>query len=206
MSYKNFLADDVEKLDKLNRVQLINSIVGYKSVNLVGTIDQNKRTNLAVVSSVCHLGSNPPLISMIIRPATVPRHTFSNILESKYYTLNQVTVDMVEQAHQTSARYPKDVSEFDATGLTPIFRDGFVAPFVAESPLQLGMSLNEVHHLECNGTEMIIGSVHSISVKEGALGEDGFVDLNKLNAVCASGVDAYYKPELIKRLAYAKPK
>lgn len=203
--YSHFKAADISELDKDRRVQLINSIVGYKSVNLIGTADLHGQTNLAVVSSVCHLGSNPPLLSMVIRPASAPRHTLSNILATRCYTINHVSEKMLYQAHQTSARYPKKTSEFDATGLSPIYREDFTAPFVEQSPLQIGMSLCEVHHLDCNNTELVIGQVHSLTLRSEALSDDGFIDLNALQTVCASGIDAYHLPSLLTRLPYAKP-
>ncbi|HBF47730.1 MAG TPA: flavin oxidoreductase, partial [Shewanella frigidimarina] len=47
---------------------------------------------------------------------SVPRHTFENIMQTGLYTINHVNQSIYEQAHQTSARYDKDESEFEATG------------------------------------------------------------------------------------------
>jgi flavin reductase (DIM6/NTAB) family NADH-FMN oxidoreductase RutF len=59
---------DIQKLDKIKRLNLINSITGIKPANLIGTVDETKNSNLAIFSSIVHLGSNPPLIGMVIRP------------------------------------------------------------------------------------------------------------------------------------------
>ena len=76
---------------------------------LVGTCDEKGQTNLAIVSSHFHLGSNPPLLAMILRPSTgnSERHTLHNLLETQYWTLNGFSLDDAAQAHQTSAPYPK---------------------------------------------------------------------------------------------------
>ena len=71
-----------ESLGKIPRLNLINSCMGYKSANLIGTISKDGRPNLAVFSSITHLGSDPALIGFILRPTTVPRHTYSNIKET----------------------------------------------------------------------------------------------------------------------------
>ena len=111
-------SDDLENMAKLARVQLATSLPGPKPICLIGTRSATGSPNLAPFSSITHLGSNPVLIGMVTRPDTVDRHTLSNILETKEWTINHVTREIVEQAHQCSARYPDDTSEFDATDLT----------------------------------------------------------------------------------------
>ncbi len=77
---KHFTRNDLDELQRRKRANLINSITGYKPANLIGTIDENGRTNLAIFSSCVHLGANPPLIGFIMRPiGDVTRHTYSNI-------------------------------------------------------------------------------------------------------------------------------
>ena len=56
----------IEKLEKIYRVNLMNSCSGYKSANLIGTISNNGQYNLAVFSSIVHLGSNPPLLGFFL--------------------------------------------------------------------------------------------------------------------------------------------
>jgi flavin reductase (DIM6/NTAB) family NADH-FMN oxidoreductase RutF len=134
---------EIEQLEKQKRVHLINSLGGFKSVALVGTADENKKTNLAIFSSIFHIGANPPLIGMIFRPSPPERDTMRNILETGFYTINHINENIYKQAHQTSARYDKDISEFDVTGLKPVYKNNFFAPFVSESHLQLGIDFKE---------------------------------------------------------------
>ena len=110
-------ASDLIQMEQRKRAHLINSVGGFKSVCLIGTVDLIGQTNLAIFSSIVHIGANPPLISFIMRPDSVERHTLANILETGSYTINHLNTSIYKQAHQTSARYPKELSEFDATGL-----------------------------------------------------------------------------------------
>ena len=102
-------APDIAAMAPEARALLINSLPGYKSAMLVGTCDAMGQTNLAIVSSHFHLGSNPPLLAMILRPSTgnSERHTLHNLLETQCWTLNGFSLDDAAQAHQTSAPYPK---------------------------------------------------------------------------------------------------
>jgi len=138
-----FTGDEIGAMTSRRRAAFVNSLSGFKSANLVGSADEKGRTNLAIMSSAVHLGSAPPLLALIIRPGGEERHTLSNILATGCYSINHVSRDLVEAAHQTAARYDRSVSEFDATGLTPRRHPGFAAPFVAEAAISLGMELRE---------------------------------------------------------------
>ncbi|MFZ9549986.1 MAG: flavin reductase family protein [Bacteroidia bacterium] len=192
-------------MEQRKRAQLINSISGFRSVALIGTIDTQGQTNLAIFSSIVHLGSNPPLLGFIMRPDSVERHTLTNIMDTGFYTINHIHQKMYEQAHQTSARYPKTMSEFDATQLTPLFKEGFIAPFVAESHIQLGMEFKERIEISINQTSMIIGEIKWIHFPDHCLSEDGFLDIEKAGSITSTGQDSYHTTQLLQRLEYAKP-
>ncbi len=200
----HFTKQAIANLENRYRAHLINSLSGFKSANLIGTQDNNGQTNLAIVSSVFHLGAHPPLVGMIIRPHSVPRHTLENLLATKQYTINHVNKDIYNKAHQTSARYDKDESEFDAAGLSTEYLNDFTAPFVKESKLKYALELKEHHLLGINGTELIIGEITDIYLDEACLQEDGFVDIEAIGTVAVSGLDSYHVTERLARLAYAK--
>jgi len=200
----HFTKARIDALEKHTRTHLINSLSGFKSANLIGTQDLLGNTNLSIVSSVIHLGAHPPLVGMIMRPHSVPRHTFENILQTGVYTINHVNKAIYKQAHQTSARYDKDESEFDATGLTPEYLNEFPAPFVEESRLKYSVKFVESKHLEINGTELVIGEIVDVYLDETALQSDGFLDLQAIDTVAVTGLDSYHTANKLTRLPYAK--
>lgn len=202
---KHFTSEALTQLEKNERAHLINSLGGFKSLALVGTSDSKRNTNLAVFSSIFHVGANPPLIGMIFRPSPPERNTYSNIIETSFYTINHVNETIYKQAHQTSARYDKEISEFEITGLTPEYKDAFFAPYVAESNIQLGIEFKEKIDLTINNTTLIIGEIKHIYIPENCLSKDGFVDIEKANTVTCSGLDSYHKTVQLDRLSYAKP-
>ncbi len=73
--------DDIAAMDDRYRVFFVNALSGFKAAHLVGTTSATEegQDNLALFSSVVHIGANPPLLGMISRPHTVPRHTLENI-------------------------------------------------------------------------------------------------------------------------------
>jgi flavin reductase (DIM6/NTAB) family NADH-FMN oxidoreductase RutF len=196
--------NDLMQMELRKRAHLINSVGGFKSVCLIGTVDLKGQTNLAIFSSIVHIGSNPPLISFIMRPDSVERHSLSNILETSSYTINHLNENIYKQAHQTSARYSKEVSEFDATGLSTEYKFNCKAPFVKESNIQLEMEFKQRIDLTINGTIMIIGEIKNIYIPEDCMQEDGFLDIEKAGTVTCSGLDSYHLSKSLERLPYAK--
>ena len=200
---KQFTRSDIDALAQRYRANLVNSLSGFKSATLVGTTNGNTN-NLAIVSSIVHVGANPPLIGMIMRPHTVLRDTLSNIKQQGFYTLNHVSTDWVDKAHQTSARYSPDESEFDAVDLTPQFSESFSAPFVKESEIKMGLKVAQ-HFTLLNETEMVIGEIQELHMPESIIDEDGYADIEKANTACISSLDSYHSTTRIAQFAYAKP-
>lgn len=202
---KHISFDAIMAMEKQERVHFVNSLAGFKSVALVGTADKKGKTNLAIFSSLMHLGANPALIALIFRPSPPERNTLSNLLETGFYTLNHINENIYQKAHQTSARYEKEISEFDETGLTPIYKNDFKAPFVQESLVQIGMAFREKIEITINNTIMVIGEILQVYFPENCLSKDGFLDIEKANTITCSGLDSYHKTIQLDRLSYAKP-
>ncbi len=202
---KYITSEDIETMDKQHCINFINSLGGFKSVCLVGTQNDQQQTNLAVFSSLVHLGSNPPLFGLISRPAAYERHTLENLMTTGFYTINHINEGIYKQAHQTAARYPRELSEFDATGLTTEYKNDFYAPFVAESNIQLAMEFKQKIDIELNNTVLIIGELKAAYIPENCQAADGFLDLEMANTVTCSGLDSYHTTTRLDRLSYAKP-
>ena len=196
---------DITELDKEYRRSFINSLAGFRQAVLVGTQSAAGKTNLAIFNSLIHLGANPALLGLINRPDSVQRDTLQNILETKEYTLNFVRATDFEKAHQTSARYEKDVSEFKEVGFEEEYIDGCAAPFVKDAVVKIAMRLEEIIPIPLNGTQLIVGSIVHVELKDGLVGQDGFVSLSDEETLLCQGLDAYFIASPIGRLPYAKP-
>ena len=192
-------------MDQRHRVHFINSLSGYKSANLVGTVNDAGITNLAIISSVVHLGADPALVAFINRPHTVERDTLDNLYSSECYTLNHVSKSFFKAAHHTSARYPHGVSEFNKSGLTEHY-GSLKAPYVAQSPIKLGLEFREKIDIKLNNTVMIIGEIVEVILDDLLIADDGKINLEASQTVAVSGLDEYHTAQSLGRLAYAKPK
>jgi flavin reductase (DIM6/NTAB) family NADH-FMN oxidoreductase RutF len=192
-------------MDRFYRMNLINSLSGYKQPFLVGTIDGRNRTNLGLFNSLVHIGAQPARLGFFIRPLTVPRHTYHNIIERKKFTINLVPEAFIDPSHQASADYPWGVSEFEKTGLTPYFSASHIAPYVEEATIRIGLELEEEQKLACNGNILIVGKVVEIYVPENGIFPNGSIDIIGQKTAGVIGLDTYFTTEFKKILPYARP-
>ncbi|MCE2789733.1 MAG: flavin reductase [Saprospiraceae bacterium] len=201
----HFTAEDISALGRIERLTLINSVTGYKPANLVGTASENGKTNLAIISSVVHMGSDPPLIGFFMRPMVTERHTMENILATGCFTINHVHHQIAEKAHFTSADFPREVSEFDRCALTSEFLEGFHAPFVAESKIKIGLELADKLDISLNKTMLVIGKITHLFFAPEVLEQDYHLNLNAAGTICVSGLDTYHSVDVLARYPYARP-
>ncbi len=187
----------ISKLNKIKRLKLINSICGIRSVHLVGTKSYNGISNLAIFSSITHLGSNPPLLGLISRPSTlVRRDTMKNILDTGTYTINSIERNMLDRAHRTSGKFSRNVSEFDTCDFDEEILANFSSPFVMESEIKIGMKFIDSIHIKYNDTYMIVGEIQLIHTKQSVV--------NHSESVGVIGLNDYYSTSKIKNLDYVR--
>lgn len=200
-----FRNGELQSMDHQYRLHLLNSVTGYKSANLIGTRSKSGVTNLAVVSSVTHISSNPPIVGYFVRAGDDPPDTFENIINTKSYTVNHISTNLIKKAHQTSAKYDSDLSEFEIAGFTEEYSETIFAPFVAESRIKMGLEFRNRYPISESGTVLIIGEIVEVRIPEEFISDDGHIYLHKANTVTISGLDAYHLPKLLHRFSHAKP-
>ena len=196
--------NEIKDWERFYRGNFINCLSGFKPASIIGTISKNKIPNLSIFSNIVHLGADPALVGIINRPLAASPHTISNIEATLQFTINHIQKAFVANAHQTSAKYELDVNEFDATGLTAIYKNNFEAPFVEESNVQIGLELVEIIPIKHNGTFIIIGSIKDVYLDKELILSDGFIDIQKSGSIVSLGVDGYYSCEQIGRYEYAR--
>jgi flavin reductase (DIM6/NTAB) family NADH-FMN oxidoreductase RutF len=203
----NLNISDIQGMEQRFRTTFINSLAGFKQAVLVGSRSAEGQTNLAIFNSLIHLGANPALFGLISRPAVegVKRHTLQNIMDTGSYTLNFVRSEHFKEAHQTSARYADDVSEFEAVGFQKMYLKDFGAPCVQEAVVWVAMRLEELIPIALNGTTLIVGSIQQVHTNGVEVKEDGFLDLSAADVLLCQGLDAYFSARPIGRLPYAQP-
>ena len=201
-----FSEDDIDNLHHLYKINLINSCSGYKSANLIGTKSSHGIENVAVFSSVTHIGSSPAMFGFFMRPTTVMRHTYENIKDTGFFTINHIHKSIIEDAHHTSAKYETAISEFDVTELVSEYKTDFQSPFVKNAPIQLAMQFVEEYDIKANNTILVVGKIVGLYINDNLIEKDGFVNLSKAEVAAINGLDGYIVADKNIRLGYQRPK
>lgn len=197
---------DFQQMERFFRRNFFNTLPGPRGLHLIGTKGHRGIENLGLFSSVVHIGATPPHLGFIMRPLTVPRHTYHHLKAQGYFTLNTVHPDILPQAHQASANYALEESEFEATGLTPFYSDHCPAPYVEESSIKIGLSYVEDHYLKSNDTMFVVGKIEEVIIPETVMQDTGHIDHNALHTMVVAGLDTYFDTEENARLPYARAK
>ena len=93
-------------------------------VVLVSTL-HGKTKNVAPFGMIMPISSRPPLLVIGV---SEKRDTFKNIKECGEFVVGVAGPDLVKQIEITAERFPRDVSEFEKAGLTPV-KSRIVKPF-----------------------------------------------------------------------------
>ena len=99
-------------------------IIPPPPVVLVSTLHGDVK-NLAPFGMNMPISSNPPLYAIGVRAT---RDTYKNILETKEFVVAVPGPDLIEEINKTAESFPREISEFEKAGLTPLGSE-VVKPF-----------------------------------------------------------------------------
>ena len=190
---------DPAQLPKIDVYRVLISAVVPRPIAFVSTIAADGSTNLAPFSYFNAISSDPPLIGIAIadRGPDDPKDTLRNIRESREFVVNLVSESILDAMVETAGEWPRSVSEFGPSKLTPMKSERVRAPYVAESPLQLECRLHQ--ELRLGNSFLVVGEVVLVRVADDVL-TNGRIDPAKLAPVGRLGGELYAGlGEVVKR-------
>ncbi len=172
--------------------------IAPRPIAFVSTVDAAGNVNLSPFSFFNIFGSNPP--TLIFSPArrvrdNTTKHTLQNIQETMVCTVNIVDYPMVEQMSLASTEYDKGVNEFVKAGLTQVASDLIAAPRVGGSPLAMECRVSQIIETGDHGGagNLVIAEVINVHLRDDACGENGLLDVDKLDLVGRMGGSYYVR-------------
>jgi flavin reductase (DIM6/NTAB) family NADH-FMN oxidoreductase RutF len=125
----------------------LTEVVIPRPIALVATVDPDGAANLAPFSFFTVVSSNPPFVAFA--PQRVGRtgrkkDTLRNLEQVGEFTVSVVTEEIAERVNRCAAPLPYGDSEFEHSGLTPVAAVRVKAPLVAESPVGLECTVEEI--------------------------------------------------------------
>jgi flavin reductase (DIM6/NTAB) family NADH-FMN oxidoreductase RutF len=166
--------------------KLMAALIVPRPIGWTSTLSPSGINNLAPFSFFMMITSSPPHIAISIGAREgETKDTLRNIRHTGEFVLNTVSAGIGQQMAITAADWPSDVSEFDATGLTPVPSEVVRPMRVAEAPANLECVSRDIMAVggPPYGAHLVIAEVVQIHVRDDLLMERNRIDLQKLDAV-----------------------
>jgi len=151
------------------------TIIYPTPVLIIGTYDSQERPNLAAVAWGGICCSTPPCVAVSLRKS---RHSHSNIMQRKAFTVNILSEDMVKKADYYGIVSGKDEDKFAKTGITPVKSELVDAPYGREFPFVLECRLYK--SIELGAHTQFIGEILDVKAEESILDPDGQLNIENL--------------------------
>ena len=133
--------------------------------------EKNARGNIVTIAWCGIVASNPPQISVSIRPG---RHSHSLIMSEREFAINVPTEDIVRQVDACGVISGKGFDKAAAFSLNFLPASRISAPLVKECPVNIECSLVDVVRLGSH--DAFIGRVLAVHADSEVVGKDGKID------------------------------
>lgn len=144
---------------------------------------------LAWVGTVC---SNPPMISISVRPS---RYSHELISRSGEFAINIPDSGMTEICNFCGSRSGRDIDKFKALKLNKENSFKLKTPMIKECPISIECFVRQTLNLGTH--DVFIGEVASVNAQEKYIYPDGDIDYEKMDMITYL-MGNYYKAEIIK--------
>ena len=140
---------------------------------LVSVADRAGNTNLFTVAWTGTICSDPPMVSVSVRPERFSHHM---IEETGEFVINLTTEALVYATDYCGVKSGRDVDKWREMNLTPIAAEHVKAPMVAESPVNLECRVTQ--KLKLGTHDMFLAEVLAVHVDDRYMDKTGKFCLN----------------------------
>lgn len=168
--------------------KLLTGTIIPRPIGWISTVNNKGENNLAPFSYFNMVSSNPPCVMFSTqRDKDKNKDTLNNVLQTKEFVVNLVTMETVEQMNMTSGNFAPDEDEFVMSGVTPIDSVSVKPKRVKESLVNYECEM--IHHYfikDTDGNEtacVIIGQIKTIHIDDSILSDNFRINLNNYKPV-----------------------
>lgn len=140
---------------------------------LVSVADRQGNTNLFTVAWTGTVCSDPPMVSISVRPE---RYSYHMIEETGEFVVNLTTEGLAYATDYCGVKSGREVDKWREMKLTPIRGAHVQAPMVAESPVNLECRVTQ--KLELGTHHMFLAKVLAVHADESYMDRNGSFRLN----------------------------
>lgn len=150
-------------------------------VVMVSAADKEGRDDIITVAWDGTVCTNPPMVSISIRPE---RYSYHMIRETGEFVINLTTEELAFATDYCGVKSGRDVDKFKETGLTREKAEKVKAPMIAEAPVSIECKVKEIWELGSH--HMFIAQVAAVHADEKYMDEKNRFDLNRARPIVYS--------------------
>lgn len=150
-------------------------------VVMVSAADKEGRDDIITVAWAGTVCTNPPMVSISIRPE---RYSYHMIRETGEFVINLTTEELAFATDYCGVKSGRDVDKFKETGLTREKAEKVKAPMIAEAPVSIECKVKEIWELGSH--HMFIAQVAAVHADEKYMDEKNRFDLNRARPIVYS--------------------
>jgi len=148
---------------------------------MVSVADSNGKPNIITIAWVGTVCSNPPMVSISVRPE---RYSYNIIKETGEFVINLTTKELAYATDYCGVKSGRDVDKFAEMKLTPIKAEFVKAPLIEESPVNIECRVTQIVPLGSH--DMFIAEVLAVHADEKYKDEKGKFCLEKAEPIVYS--------------------
>ena len=150
-------------------------------VVMVSAADKEGRDDIITVAWAGTVCTNPPMVSISIRPE---RYSYHMIRETGEFVINLTTEELAFATDYCGVKSGRDVDKFKEMGLTPIPASEVKAPMIKEAPVSIECRVKEIRELGSH--HMFLAQVAAVHADEKYMDEKNRFDLNRARPIVYS--------------------
>lgn len=168
---------------------------------LVSVANREGRDNLITVAWAGTVCTNPPMVSISVRPE---RYSYSMLRDTGEFAINLTTEKLAFATDYCGVRSGRDGDKFQALGLTREEASQVCAPLLGESPVNLECRVKQV--LELGSHHMFVADVLAVHVDPELLDERGKLHLDRSRPIVYSHGEYYGLGSMLGTFGYSVKK
>lgn len=168
---------------------------------MVSVADKEGNANILTVGWTATICTNPPMLSISVRPE---RYSYHSIVETGEFVVNLTNEDLVYATDFCGVRSGRDVDKFEHLGLTKVKADKVNVPLIGESPVNIECKVNRIEELGSH--HMFIADVVAVHADESYMDKNGRFDLSLANPIVYSHGEYYSLGKKLGKFGYSVKK
>lgn len=165
---------------------------------MVSVADKAGNSNIITVAWAGTICTNPPMVSISVRPE---RYSYHMIKETGEFVINLTNRDLAAAADYCGVKSGRDVDKWKEMGLTRLKSQKVKAPSIAESPVNIECEVEEIKSLGSH--DMFTARVVAVNVDDRYMDEKGAFHLHDANPIVYSHGEYFGLGEGLGRFGFS---